>query len=70
MTKNIKHICADFILFPDVSEDDFNYLLKESMTCKFNRKELWKNYQSLTSMHDQRRIHIFENKIVFIKEAS
>ena len=70
MTKDIKRICTDFILFPGVSEDDFNDLLKESMACKFNRKELWKNYQSLTSMHDQMRIHIYANKIVLIKEAS
>ena len=69
MTKDIKRICTDFILFPGVSEDDFNDLLKESMACKFNRKELWKNYNSLTSMHDQMRIHIYANKIVIIKEA-
>lgn len=69
MTKDIKRICTDFILFPGISEDDFNDLLKESMACKFNRKELWKTYNSLDSMHDQMRIHIYANKVVIIKHA-
>ena len=69
MTEDFKHICTDFILFHSISEDDFNDLLKESMACKFERKALWKTYNSLTCIHYQMRIHIYANKAVLIKDA-
>ena len=67
LSKDIKRICTDFILFPGLSENDFNDLIKESMAGKFDRKELWKNYHSLTSQHDSFRIHIYSNKVVITK---
>ena len=69
LSKDIKRICTDFILFPGLSEDDFMDLIKESMAGKFNKKELWKNYQSLTNQHDSFRIHIYANKVVIVKAA-
>ena len=67
LSKDIKRICTDFILFPGLSENDFNDLIKESMAGKFDRKELWKNYHSLTNQHDSFRIHIYSNKVVITK---
>ena len=64
LSKDIKRICTDYILFPGISEDDFTELLKESMAGKFNRKQLWQSYSSLKNIHDSFRIHIYANKVV------
>jgi hypothetical protein len=69
LTKDIKRICTDYILFPGISEDDFNDLLKESMAGKFNRKQLWKSYNTLTNIHDSFRIHIYANRVVIVKAS-
>lgn len=69
LTKDIKRICTDFILFPGISEDDFYDLLKESMAGRFDKKALWKSYHSLTNQHDSFRIHIYANKIVIIRHS-
>lgn len=66
LSKDIKRICTDFILFPGISEDDFYDLLKESMAGKFDKKALWKAYQSLPNQHDSFRIHIYANKVVIV----
>ena len=55
------------ILFPGISEDDFNDLLKESMAGKFDRKELWQQYHSLNNIHDSFRIHIYAGKVIIVK---
>ena len=70
LSKDIKRICTDFILFPGLSEDDFMELMKESMAGKFDRKELWKSYHSLTNQHDSFRIHIYANKVVIVKSIN
>ena len=67
LSRDIKRICTDFILFPGISEDDFNELLKESMAGKFNRKDLWQQYHSLTNIHDSFRIHIYAGKVIIVK---
>ena len=67
ISKDIKRICTDFILFPGLSETDFADLMKESMAGKFDRKELWNQYHALTNQHDSFRIHIYANKVVIIK---
>lgn len=67
LSKDIKRICTDFILFPGLSETDFADLMKESMAGKFDRKELWKSYNALTNQHDSFRIHIYANKVVIVK---
>ena len=67
ISKDIKRICTDFILFPGLSETDFTDLMKESMAGKFDRKELWNQYHALTNQHDSFRIHIYANKVVIIK---
>ena len=67
ISKDIKRICTDFILFPGLSETDFIDLMKESMAGKFDRKELWNQYHALTNQHDSFRIHIYANKVVIIK---
>ena len=67
ISKDIKRICTDFILFPGLSETDFIDLMKESMAGKFDRKELWNQYHALTNQHDSFRIHIYANKLVIIK---
>ena len=67
ISKDIKRICTDFILFPGLSETDFIDLMKESMAGKFDRKELWNQYHALTNQHDSFRIHIYANKVVIVK---
>ena len=67
LSRDIKRICTDFILFPGISEDDFNDLLKESMAGKFDRKELWQQYHSLNNIHDSFRIHIYAGKVIIVK---
>ena len=67
LSKDIKRICTDFILFPGLSETDFMDLMKESMAGKFDRKELWNQYHALTNQHDSFRIHIYANKVVIVK---
>ena len=67
ISKDIKRICTDFILFPGLSETDYDDLMKESMAGKFERKELWNQYHALTNQHDSFRIHIYANKVVIIK---
>lgn len=67
LSKDIKRICTDFILFPGISEDDFNELLKESMGGRFDKKLLWQKYNSLTNFHDSFRIHIYAGKVVIIR---
>ena len=67
LSKDIKRICTDFILFPGISEDDFYNLLKESMAGKFDKKKLWKAYHSLNNIHDSFRIHIYANKVIIVR---
>ena len=67
LSKDIKRICTDFILFPGMSEDDFNDLMKESMCGKFDRKQLWKSYHSLTNLHDSFRVHIYAGKVIIVR---
>ena len=67
ISKDIKRICTDFILFPGISEDDFMNLLKESMAGKFDKNMLCNYYKKLTNTHDQLRIHIYANKVVMVK---
>ena len=67
LSKDINRICTDFILFPGMSEDDFNDLLKESMCGKFDRKQLWQSYHKLTNQHDSFRIHIYANKVIIVR---
>ena len=67
LSKDIKRICTDFILFPGISEDDFMELMKESMAGKFNRKELWNQYHKMTNEHDSFRIHVYANKVLIVR---
>ena len=67
LSKDIKRICTDFILFPGISEDDFMELMKESMAGKFNRKELWNEYHKMTNQHDSFRIHVYANKVLIVR---
>ena len=67
ISKDIKRICTDFILFPGLSETDFTDLMKESMAGKFDRKELWNQYHALTNQHDSFRIHIYANKVIIVR---
>ena len=67
ISKDIKRICTDFILFPGLSETDFIDLMKESMAGKFDRKELWNQYHALTNQHDSFRIHIYANKLIIVR---
>ena len=67
ISKDIKRICTDFILFPGLSETDFIDLMKESMAGKFDRKELWNQYHALTNQHDSFRIHIYAHKVIIVR---
>ena len=67
LSKDIKRICTDFVLFPGLSEDDFMELMKESMAGKFDRKQLWNEYHKMTNQHDSLRIHIYASKILIVR---
>ena len=67
LSKDIKRICTDFILFPGIGADDFDQLIKESMASKYDRKMLWNNYKQLTNIHDSFRNNIYANKVCIVK---
>lgn len=64
LSKDIKRTLSDIVLFPGVGEEDFMELIKESPASLFDRKTLWKEYNSLTNQHDMFTIHIKARKIV------
>jgi hypothetical protein len=66
ISKDIKRICTDYILFPGISEGDFKDLVKESMMGVFDGKQLWNNYKQLVNIHDSFRIHIYARRIVIV----
>ena len=55
---------SDIILFPGISEDDFNELMKESPAGMFDRKKLWSEYSKITDPQVMFSIFIKARKIV------
>ena len=62
--KDIKRILSDIILFPGISEDDFNEFMKESPAGMFDRKRLWSEYSKITDPQKMFSIFIKARKIV------
>lgn len=56
--KDIKRNVSDFILFPGISQYDFNDLIRESSAAKFDYKVLWEMYSGLKNKHDMFTIHV------------
>ncbi|EAX82971.1 hypothetical protein TVAG_253510 [Trichomonas vaginalis G3] len=70
LSKDVKRILTDIVLFPGLSEDDFMELLKESMAGKFDRHELWEKYKVIQDPHTSFRIHIYANKVQIVKSQA
>ncbi|EAX74227.1 hypothetical protein TVAG_111880, partial [Trichomonas vaginalis G3] len=70
LSKDVKRILTDIILFPGLSEDDFMELMKESMAGKFDRHELWEKYKVIQDPHTSFRIHIYANKVQIVKSQA
>ena len=68
MCPDIKRILSDTILFPGISEEDFQDLMKIGPFGGFDRKQLWKEYSRLKNEHDMFRIHSKAHR-VFIDHA-
>ena len=68
ITPDIKRILSDTILFPGISEEDFQDLMKIGPFGGFDRKQLWKEYSRLKNEHDMFRIHSKAHR-VFIDHA-
>ena len=62
--KDIKRTLSDIILFPGISEDDFNELMKESPAGMFDKKKLWIEYKKINDPQAMFAIHIKAQKIV------
>ena len=62
--KDIKRVLHDCVLFPGISEDDFNELIKEGPFGRFDKKQLWNAYKSLNDPHDMFTIHISANRVI------
>ena len=62
--KDIKRTLSDIILFPGISEDDFNELMKESPAGMFDKKKLWIEYKKINDSQAMFAIHIKARKII------
>lgn len=62
--RDLKRILADCVLFPGISEEDFELLFKNGPFGKFNRKQLWTIYSQLKNDHDMFRIHIKAHQVL------
>ena len=56
--RDLKRILADCVLFPGISSEDFNDLMKNGPFGAFNKKQLWDIYSKLKNQNDMFRIHI------------
>ena len=61
---DIKRILHDCVLFPGISEEDFNDLMKIGPFGVFDRKQLWNEYRKLSDSHSSFRIHIAAKMVV------
>lgn len=64
ITRDLKRILSDLIIFPGISEDDFYDLFKECPLGAFDAKECYEVYKSLGSRHDRMAFHIMANRII------
>jgi succinate dehydrogenase flavin-adding protein (antitoxin of CptAB toxin-antitoxin module) len=62
--REIKRILHDCVLFPGMSKDDFDDLMKEGPFGNFDRKQLWNIYSGLKNPHDQFLIHIAARRAI------
>ncbi len=56
--KDIKRTLSDIVLFPGISQYDFEDLIKESPASAFDFKKLWDEYNKLKDPHATFTIHI------------
>ena len=56
--KDIKRTLSDIVLFPGISQYDFEDLIKESPASSFDFKKLWEEYNKLKDPHATFTIHI------------
>ena len=62
--RDLKRILADCVIFPGISEEDFELLFKNGPFGQFNRKQLWTLYSQLKNDHDMFRIHIKAHQVI------
>ena len=58
ISKDIKRTLSDIVLFPGISQYDFEDLIKESPASSFDFKKLWEEYNKLKDFHATFTIHI------------
>ncbi|KAI5505196.1 protein of unknown function, DUF4106 family [Trichomonas vaginalis G3] len=69
LSKDVKRILTDIILFPGLSEDDFMELMKESMQVSLTDMNYGK-YKVIQDPHTSFRIHIYANKVQIVKSQA
>jgi uncharacterized protein YbcC (UPF0753/DUF2309 family) len=62
--KDLKRTLSDAILFTGISEEDFKYLIKESMLSLKSPDALWSEYSKISVPQTQYIIHTAARKIV------
>jgi hypothetical protein len=71
--KEIKRIVSDVVLFPGISKDDFDDLMKEGPFGAFDHKTIYEAYRNLNHPQDMFSIHITAKRVIitpFIKNKS
>ena len=64
ITRDLKRILSDIIIFPGISKEDFYDLFKEAPLGAFDINECYNTYKSLTNKHDRMSFHINANRII------
>ena len=62
--KDLKRTVSDIVLFPGISQYDFEDLIRESPAAVFDYKKLWNEYNKLKDPHATFTIHIKAKKII------
>lgn len=60
----LKRILHDCVLFPGISEEDFNDLMRNGPFGSFDRKQLYAEYSKLTNQHSMFVIHIAAKRVI------
>jgi translation initiation factor RLI1 len=64
LPKDIKRTVSDVVLFPGISEEDFDNLMKEINAGFVNRKDLYNIYKNIKDQHANLRLHLAAKRIL------
>lgn len=64
LPKDIKRTVSDVVLFPGISEEDFDNLMKEINAGFVNRKDLYNIYKKIKDQHANLRLHLAAKRIL------